>query len=171
MARQDLIVGVVVDRRAPTSPWGEELWFPTAVLAGAPETPAWTEIDRTADGASYYAGTFTLTFHRTEAANYRDNLASGSPRLWVNLRRRQGHPPVEVWAVTADPAEGEALTETGWEIVEAVPMPPAIAQALSLFVEEHHVEREFFKRKRKPADPEALAVRLPGAAAKEKRDG
>ncbi len=171
MAQQDLIVGVVVERRAPSNPWAEDLWFPSAVLAGAPDTPAWTEIERWEGGARYYAGTFTLSFHRTETANYRDNLASGSPKLWVSLRRRDGHPPVEVWAVTADPAEGEALTETGWEIVEAMPMPPVIAEALAEFVAEHHVEREFFKRKRKPVDPEALAIRPPGLGTKGARDG
>lgn len=164
MTQQDFIVGVIVERRAPGHPWGDELWFPSAVLSGAPETPLWTVLRQTGDGASLYAGTHTLSFYPSETAHYRDNLMSGEPKIWILLRRREGYPPVEVAAVTADPAEGEALTETGWDIVEAVAMPPSIAQALASFVAEHHVERQFYKRQRTPVDPEALAVRRPGRA-------
>jgi hypothetical protein len=53
-----------------------------------------------------------------------------------------------VIAVTADPAEGEALTEAGQDIVETLPMPSGIVQALEAFIVEHHVERPFFKRRR-----------------------
>jgi hypothetical protein len=51
-------------------------------------------------------------------------------------------------AVTADPAEGEAFTEAGNDLVETVPMPGPIVQAVEAFVAEHHVERPFFKRER-----------------------
>ena len=51
-------------------------------------------------------------------------------------------------AVTADPAEGEASTEAGNNLVETVPMPDSIAEALEAFIAEHHVERPFFKRQR-----------------------
>ena len=61
--------------------------------------------------------------------------------------------------VTPDPAEGEAFTETGTELVDSVPMPESIAQRVAAFVAEHHVEREFHKRRRDRADPEALATR------------
>ena len=50
--------------------------------------------------------------------------------------------------VTADPAEGEASTEAGNNLVETVPMPESIAEALGAFIAEHHVERPFFKRQR-----------------------
>ncbi len=50
--------------------------------------------------------------------------------------------------VTADPAEGEALTGAGDDLVEAVPMPESIQQAVAIFIAEHHVERPFIKRKR-----------------------
>ena len=63
--------------------------------------------------------------------------------------------------VTADPSEGESLTETGTEIVEAVTMPIEIQQRLVAFVATHHVERPFVKRKRDRADPEAMAMRAP----------
>ena len=62
-------------------------------------------------------------------------------------------------AVTADPAEGEAFTETGGDLVEAVPMPATIGETIAAFIAEHHVERAFYKRERTRADPEALGRR------------
>ena len=38
-------------------------------------------------------------------------------------------------------------------------MPDVLREQIESFVAEHHVEREFFKRKRRQADPEALARR------------
>ena len=91
--------------------------------------------------------------------NYRDNLASGAPALWVVLRESGTEPPYQVYLVTADPAEGEAMTETGSDLVETVPMPDAIRDRLAAFVAEHHVEHAFVKRKRDRANPEALGRR------------
>lgn len=36
-------------------------------------------------------------------------------------------------------------------------MPEVLRDAIETFIAEHHVEREFVKRKRNRADPEALA--------------
>jgi hypothetical protein len=54
------------------------------------------------------------------------------------------------------------MTEAGNDLVESVPMPQAIQQAVADFVAEHHVERAFSKRTRDRADPEALGRRVPG---------
>lgn len=67
--------------------------------------------------------------------------------------------PYTLLTVTADPAEGEAMTEAGNDLVETVPMPKAIQQAVADFVAEHHVDQAFSKRKRDRADPEALGRR------------
>ena len=87
--------------------------------------------------------------------------------LWVALRPTGVEPPYEIFAVTADPAEGEAWTQSGSDLVDVVPMPEAVRAAIDAFVAEHHVERPFFKRKRDRADPEALARR--GAEAERAR--
>jgi hypothetical protein len=63
--------------------------------------------------------------------------------------------------VTADPAEGESLTETATDLIEQVPMPEAIQKLIAAFVAEHHVEQPFVKRQRDRANPEALARRGP----------
>jgi hypothetical protein len=53
--------------------------------------------------------------------------------------------------VTADPAEGEALTGAGNDLVEPVPMPAPIIEILKSFIAEHPVQQSFFKRQREPA--------------------
>jgi hypothetical protein len=152
-------VGVLVERRKAASPWIDFLWRPVAVLAGEPAAAAWTQLNAEGDVVTFYAGPAQVELHRTETANYLSNLGSGTPQLWVVLRPTDAEPPYTVLTVTADPAEGEAFTEPGTDLVETVPMPGAIAETVEAFVAEHHVERPFYKRQRDRADPEALARR------------
>lgn len=156
-----IAVGVVVERARAASPWIDFVWKPLAVLAGRPEAAPWTQLSAEGETATFYAGPAEIALYRTETAYYRDNLATGAPRLWVALRATGVEPPYEVFAVTADPAEGEALTEAGNDLVDVVPMPPPIREVVEAFVAEHHVERPFVKRKRDRADPEALGRRGP----------
>jgi hypothetical protein len=154
-------VGVVVERRKAASPWVDFIWRPVGVLAGEPEAAPWTMLSADEDRASFYAGATAIELYRTETGYYRDNLASGTPSLWVALRPTGVEPPYELVAVTADPAEGESFTQAGDDVVEAVPMPLSVREIVEAFVAEHHVERPFVKRKRDRADPEALARRPP----------
>jgi hypothetical protein len=156
-------VGVVVERRKATSPWAEFIWRPVAVLVGIPDAAPWTQLASTGENATFYAGAAEIELYRTETDNYRHNLASRAPSLWVALNPTGGEPPYEIAAVTADPAEGEGRTEPGFGIVEAVAMPEKLRDAIAAFVAEHHVERVFEKRQRDRADPEALARHGPGA--------
>jgi hypothetical protein len=159
MALVRIPVGVVVERRKAASPWVDFLWRPVSVLAGEPAAAPWTPLGGEGDVHTFYAGSATVELFRTETANYLRNLASGTPSLWVVLRQTGAEPPYEVFGVTADPAEGEAFTEAGNDLVDCVPMPGTIVEALEAFIAEHHVERPFYKRERDRADPEALARR------------
>jgi hypothetical protein len=141
-------VGVVVERRKAKSPWLDFLYRPVSVLVGVPTAPPWTRIGAEGDLTSFYAGDAVIELHRTETANYRDNLASGTPLLWIVLRPGSGEVGFELLCVTADPAEGEALTGAGNDLVESVPMPSSVREIVEDFVAEHHVERSFFKRER-----------------------
>jgi hypothetical protein len=156
-----IAVGIVVERRKANSPWIDFTWKSVAALAGLPDASPWTVLSQDPDGASFYAGAAEIELYRTETANYRDNLASGAPMLWVALRPTGVEPPYDIFAVTADPAEGEAWTEAGSDLVDVVPMPEMVRAIVDAFVAEHHVERVFQKRKRDRADPEALARRGP----------
>ncbi len=154
-------VGVVVERRKSTSPWTDVVWRPVALLAGLPDADPWTLLVTEGDAATFYAGASEIELYRTETENYRSNLESRAPSIWVELHATGGEPPYKIGTVTADPAEGEALTEPGQGIVEAVAMPDSVRDTIASFISEHHVERVFEKRKRDRADPEALARRGP----------
>lgn len=166
-AQAKIAVGVVVERRKAASPWIDYTWTPVTVLAGAPSVRPWTVLAENAEVASFYAGAAEVALYRTETGNYRDNLASDMPRLWVGLRSIDSEPPYEIFAVTADPSEGEAWTEATGNLVDVVPMPEPVRAVIEAFVAEHHVERPFHKRERDRADPEALARRAPLARERE----
>lgn len=154
-------VGVVVERSKSASPWADFHWRPVRVLAGVPDTRPWTKLTEDDERAAFYAGAAPIDLYRTEAAHYRDNLQTETPLLWVILRPVDSDPPYELAAVTADPAEGEGMTEAGVNIVETVAMPESVQKAIAAFVAEHYVEQTFVKRKRDRANPEALARRGP----------
>jgi hypothetical protein len=141
-------VGVTVERRKGKGPWTGDLWRPLAVFAGVPAAAPWTIIHSAENATTFYAGEATIDLYRTETANYRSNLASGRPLLWVILRHTANAPGVELRGVTADPAEGEALTGVGNDVVESVPMTAAIGETVDAFVARHHVEQPMFKRQR-----------------------
>lgn len=152
-------IGVVVERRRADSQWIDFVWRGVAVLPDAPQMEPWTVMREQEDATLFYAGDATIDLYRSETARYRENLASGSPSVWMILSPSDGPWAYQVVTATADPAEGEAFTEAGANLVESVPMPEALRKAIESFVAEHHVEREFIKRKRRRADPEALARR------------
>jgi hypothetical protein len=148
-----ITVGVVVERRKARSMWVDFLWRPVSVFVGNPSAAPWTPLDTESDTALFYAGQAVIELHRTETTNYRDNLASGAPALWVALQPAASQQPYDILAVTADPAEGEAFTDAGSYLVEAVTMPAEVVEAITQFLAEHHVERPFVKRRRQPAEP------------------
>jgi hypothetical protein len=152
-------VGVVVERRKAKSQWVEHVWRPVAALEGVPDAKPWSELSASGDAATFYVGAVDVELHRAETGNYRENLISGAPALWVVLRPTEVEPPYELITVTADPSEGEGYTQTGTDLVGPVPMPESLRRTLEAFVAAHHVERTFFKRKRDRADPESLARR------------
>jgi hypothetical protein len=152
-------VGVVVERRKADSPWIDFVWRGVAVLPDEPQMQPWTVLREQEGATLFYAGSAAVDLYRAETARYRENLGSGSPLIWIVLSPSEGPSPYALAAVTADPAEGEAFTEAGANLVEAVPMPETVRDAIENFIVEHHVEREFVKRKRRRADPEALARR------------
>jgi hypothetical protein len=152
-------VGVVVARRKAASQWIDYTWAPVAVLHGVPETEPWTALSEQGDTATFYAGSADIELYRSETTYYRDNLASGAPGLWVIMSAAEGETPYRLVSVTADPAEGEGFAESAANLVENVPMPQSIQEIVAAFVAEHHVERQFFKRKRDRQDTESLARR------------
>jgi hypothetical protein len=166
---QRITVGVVVERRKAISQWAEILWCPVSVLAGSPDAAPWTPLARDGDTVTYYAGPAEIALHPSEAENYRRNLLSGAPMLWVALHATGGDPPYAIGGVTADPAEGEGWTEPGQAIVEAVAMPEAVRDEIAAFIARCPGQPRFVRRQRDRADPEALAHRAPQTGRRNER--
>lgn len=157
-------IGVVIERRKAASHWIDFTWRPVGVLPDEPDMAPWTLLREETEAKSFYAGSATVDLYRSETARYRENLMTGTPGIWVALSPSEGEHPYTIAAVTADPAEGEAFSETAAYLVEQVPMPEAIRETVALFVDEHYVGEAFVKRKQQPADPEALAQHRPASS-------
>ncbi|WP_426426207.1 DUF3305 domain-containing protein [Bradyrhizobium genosp. A] len=153
----------MAERREARSAWADFLWRPVSILSGKPSAAPWTPLSEEAGVALFYAGEAVIELHRTETSNYRDNLTSERPSIWVIMRPTASNPPYELLAVTVDPAEGEACTDAGSNLVDAVPMPQDIAAIVERFVARHHVERPFVKRRRHQ-EPGGSAGRQGGEA-------
>lgn len=156
MAQESIPVGVIVEKRQSSSPWITHTWGAIGALPGFPQAAPLTLLSTEGTVQRYFLGVATLIFFSAETANYRDNLATEAPMLWVVMRPDEHDETVSLVTVTADPSEGEGYAESEANLVDAVPMSPEIAARLAAFVEEHHVEREFFKRKRDRIDPSQM---------------
>ena len=146
-----MVLGVVVERRKSASRWQDWSWCPVSVILGAPPVgPEWRELLRGETWTQYHAANLPLELHRTETDDYLLNLSQHPPRIYVVLRPAAGHGPhaYRPLLITASPAEAEGYLASGDEIVEGVPMPAAVIAWLKDFVDRHHVERPFVKRKR-----------------------
>jgi hypothetical protein len=147
-AHATIPVGIVVERRRATSPWAETLWRPVAVLDGFPDALPWTPVAAGKDIATFYLGATEIRLYRTEANQYLANLKSRMPSLWVALRPTGEDPPFSLFAVTADPAEGESFTQVGVDLVEALPMPTAVRRTVEAFVAQHYLAKPLYRRSR-----------------------
>ena len=170
MIEQRLTVGLVVERRDLSGPWGGFTWRPVAIFPTPPDAEPWTSLGIFGQAQRYYAGAYDIMLYSTDTANYRDNLEATDAKLWVVLRAEGHEPPIEVVTVTADPAEGEANTEAGSNVVETVAMPADVAGVIAQFIADNHFERPTYKRQRdrthgkagQPGRPQGTAERGPG---------
>jgi hypothetical protein len=158
MPQTYLKLAVLARSRVPVNRWAARGFTPAAARLDPPDVAAGARIGPAGDDELWYAGLRDLALHSGDTAHYRDNLASGRPSVWVALRRGE----LAVAGLTADPYEGESLAGDDGLVVEALTMPGPVTDALRGFVALHHVEQVFEKRRRKRADPEALARRGPG---------
>jgi hypothetical protein len=151
--RAVLELGVVVERRRARSLWAAWVWRPIEVvpeLAGEPSPRLLVE----SEGATrWLAGTATLELHRKETADYRLALSAEPPQLYVVLRRADdAELPWRPFLITASPFEAQVYAEPGDDLVEAVAMPEPVLAFVQDFVDRHHVDTPFLKRRRKAAD-------------------
>lgn len=145
-------LGVLVERRRSDGPWDNVVWRPVAVVAGGgPVEREWQLLQSEGRTERYYAGRLELALYPGETEAYRWNLADARPSVFVVLRRfSEGDRPGDVRPilVTASPPEAELHLDGGDDIAEPVPMPEVVIRLVQEFVDRHHVERPFVKRRR-----------------------
>ena len=96
-------------------------------------------------------------------------------RYWTRHVLRDGveagaseHTYVPV-AATVCPYEAQDFLDSGEDLVEVVAMPEAVLARVQHYVDEHHKEEEFYKRKRKPHSGEQEAFVRRGGAPVDRR--
>lgn len=151
-------VGIIIERRDVDHQWIDYEWMPIAVVPGAqPRDPRdeWLKLHEEVGRVQFHAATLPLELYKDETSGYRKNLAEPQPRVYVVLSpgEEAGDPEVVPFLVTACPVAAEDYTEDSEQIVEGVPMPPDMVAWVQAFVDAHHVDVPFKKRKRKPYDP------------------
>jgi Protein of unknown function (DUF3305) len=163
-------LGVVIERRAIDNPWQRWRWRPVSVIPGGPPIENARVLLRGEGWMHVHAATLPLRLHRRETEAYRVNLSNRPPRVWVVLRPREEEDAESERAyrpllVTASPYEAQDYLDSAEDIVEAVRMPDEIIAWVQAFVDRHHVDEPFRKRKRDRVDPQTPGPgRGPGAA-------
>ncbi len=153
--QERLPLGVVLERRRSDNPWQDYAWRPVAVIPGAaPCDPCgqWTVLAAGEGWTHYHAGTLTLELFRKETEGYKVNLSQQPPCIFVGLRSGEDadcdHDLVP-FLVTACPYEPQDYLDSGDDLVEAVAMPEGVVAFVQAYIETHHVDEPFHKRKRK----------------------
>ncbi len=146
-----ILLGVVVERRQSSHPWANQIWVPVSVFSNADPIDSWRVMLDTPEISRYHAATMNLTLHRKETEAYVENLSLPEPELYVILQETEdlnSEFPYQVLTITVSPFEAQDYQDAGDEIIEKVPMPEEVAAFVETFVDCHHVEQKFIKRKR-----------------------
>ena len=164
---ETLPLGIVVERRRVENPWKDFDWRAVTVIPGAaaldPEGE-WRVLGEGEDWIHYHGGTLTLELFRRETEGYKFNLTHQPPRLFVVLRSGEDQDcdhDVVPFLVTACPYEAQDYLDSGEELVEAVTMPQDVTAFVQAYINQHHVDEPFKKRKRKRHDPEEAGFSRP----------
>ncbi len=156
--KKTLPLGIVIRKTPGVTRWAKWVWRAVAVLPGAgPAT--WRELRRDGETVEYHAATVPLELYRTDTEAYLTELSTETPSIYVVMREcdgpKNGVPEndgpesgLDVLLATASPYDGQDYADNGEDIVEQVPMPPALIAWVHDWVEKHHEEEKFIKRRR-----------------------
>ncbi len=139
-------------RRSPgVTRWAAWTWRAAAVLPGAGEA-SWKLLRQDGETSEYHASTHDLWLYVSDTEAYVHELQAAQPSVYVILRESEtpdrDAPPLDVLKVTVSPYEAQDYSDSGEEMVERVPMPGPVLEWVSTFVDQHHREEAFVKRRR-----------------------
>lgn len=143
-------LGIVIRRVPGVTRWVSHVWKAVAVLPGAGDV-SWKELRRDGEAVEYHAATLSLELFRTETEAYLHGLSTQTPSIYVVMRESEGEDPLEFVLATASPYEAQDYADTGEELVEKVPMPEGLIAWIRNFVQLHHADEVFIKRRRDKA--------------------
>ncbi|EBA02452.1 MAG: DUF3305 domain-containing protein [Paracoccaceae bacterium] len=143
-------LGIVIRREPGVTRWAKYVWKATDVLPGANDAE-WKELRRDGETVEFHATTLTLELFRTDTEAYLHGLSAQVPAIYVVMRASEDENPLQVLLATASPYEAQDYADTGEELVEKVPMPAGLVAWIRDFVELHHEDEVFIKRRRNKA--------------------
>ncbi|MEP3297997.1 MAG: DUF3305 domain-containing protein [Pseudoruegeria sp.] len=145
-------VGIVLRRRAGVTRWSAWSWKAVDVLPGAGDAD-WRVLRQEEDVIDFHAATPVVELHGAETEAYLHGLAAKVPAIYVVLRESENaEHPLEVLLATVSPYEAQDYADSGEELIEKIAMPAAIIAWVQDFVEAHHRDEVFKKRKRDKKD-------------------
>lgn len=140
-------LGIVIRRAPGVTRWAKHVWKAVAVLPGAGEAD-WKELRRENDTIEFHAATLPLELFRTDTEAYLHGLSAKIPSIYVVMRETEDARPLDVMLATASPYEAQDYADTGEELVEKVPMPDGLIAWIRDYIELHHEDEVFVKRRR-----------------------
>lgn len=143
-------LGIVVRKAPGVTRWARWSWRAVAVLPGAPQA-SWVELRREGEAIEYHAATLQLDLWSSDTEAYLVGLAARVPSIAVVMRHESGEFP-QVHLATASPYEAQDYEDDASALVGLVPMTPGLIAWVDGFVQEHHREEVFIKRRRDRKD-------------------
>lgn len=141
-------VGVIAEWQALDNPWCDGTWRVTEILPGPADVAPWTVLHLDARTRRYFAGNAELLLYPLETETLKHNVEGPAPAVYVFLRHVASAPGMTLAGATVCTGEAGAHTDSGSDLVEAVPMPAAIREWVTEFAARHHQERATFRRER-----------------------
>ena len=144
-------VGIVLERRPSDSPWLDHEWLTVGVTLDVVDGDAWKLLYDAAGTRRYLSPAVVVELHRAETEAYLYNLQSPEPSLFAVVRHDEESEedvPFDIHVATLSPYEAQDYLDCSEEQVDRLALPNDLAVWMEGFVEAHHVEQEFKKRRR-----------------------
>jgi len=120
------------------------------VLPGA--GPAdWTVLRQEGDVTEYHAATVDLELFRTDTEAYLTGISTDDPSIYVVMREAldgNEDQKFDVLLATVSPYDAQDYTDSGEDVVEKVAIPPGLIDWIKAFIDQHHEDEVFIKRRR-----------------------
>ncbi len=144
-------IGIVLERRVSDNPWLDHEWVTVGITTEVVDAEDWVLLYETEQVSRFLSPAVDVELHRTETEAYLYNLQSPQPSVFAVLRHDEesdADVPFNVHVVTASPYEAQDYLDSSEEHVDRIALPQDLAAWMQTFVETHHKEQEFKKRRR-----------------------